>query len=330
MTILLSHNTARRYWEYVGASGKRGMVDGDPVLRAASGRKSAIEHCGIDLLGESGQRPVWLEPPIDLMVPDANSRGRLSYVTNHVCSPTLPPMSVKRIGTDAYVTSPELTFLNLGQALEVPALAQYAMELCGGYAMTPWAKMGFEPRAPLCTVRKLRDFVSGRETMYGLRRASAAIDLAGEDSRSPAETFLYLLLCLPRSMFGYGLPRPLLNQRIDISRSAQYRLGTEYLVVDLLFLDEKLVIEYDSRTFHNAPAKLDHDDDRREVLQDMGYEVVVVRAERLSSYGRFDNLVRYTIGRKLGIDVPLLSPRFVRGVQNLREDLWLSGGSSGS
>ncbi|MGN0076255.1 MAG: DUF559 domain-containing protein, partial [Parafannyhessea sp.] len=155
----------------------------------------------------------------------------------------------------------------------------------------------------------------------GCKRALEALRIAGEGSRSPAETLLYLLLCIPRSMFGYGLPKPLLNRRIDISRDAQMRLRTEYVVVDLLFEDERLVVEYDSRSFHNSPVKLDHDDDRREVLQDMGYEVVVVRAERLSNYRWFDDLVRFTIGKRLGIDVPPMDSRFVRGVQNLRDDL---------
>ncbi|MCH4083636.1 MAG: endonuclease domain-containing protein [Olsenella sp.] len=321
MTILLSHNTARRYWEYVGASGKRGMVDGDPVLRAASGRKSAIERCGIDLLGESGQRPVWLEPPIDLMVPTDGRRGRLQYASNHMCAARLPPASVKRVGPDAYVTCPELTFINLGKTLGIPALVQYAMELCGGYALTPWSEMGFEPRSPLCAVERLDKFVRACEGIHGSRRAAAALGLASEGARSPAEVLLYLFLSLPRSMFGYGLPRPLLNQRIEIDRDAQLRLGAEYLVVDLLFADQKLVIEYDSRAFHNTPTRLDHDDDRREVLQEMGYDVVVVRAERLANYRRFDNLVRFTIGKKLGIEVPALDSRFVRGILNLRDDL---------
>lgn len=197
MTILFSHNTARRYWEFVGVSGRRGTVGGDSVLREASGRKSAIERCGI----------------------------------------------------------------------------------------------------------------------------------AGEGSRSPAETMLYLLLSVPREMFGYGLPRPLLNQRIDLAPTAQMRLRQEYLLVDLLFPDERLVVEYDSRAFHNAQAKLNRDDDRREVLQDMGYEVVVVRAERLSNFRRFDDLVRFTIGKRLGIEVPPMDPRFARGVQNLREDLALASGA---
>ncbi|RRF89631.1 MAG: DUF559 domain-containing protein [Coriobacteriaceae bacterium] len=321
MTILLSHNTARRYWEFVGAAGKRGLVDGDPVLRAASSRRTAIERCGANLLGDCDERPIWLEQPVDLMVPSGDVRGRLRSVNEHVCSSRLPHSSVCRIGSDLYVTSPELTFVNLGRSMKTSTLSAYAMELCGGYAMTPWTQRGFELRAPLSTSEELGCFTRGCGGMHGCKRALEALRIAGEGSRSPAETLLYLLLCIPRSMFGYGLPKPLLNRRIDISRDAQMRLRTEYVVVDLLFEDERLVVEYDSRSFHNSPVKLDHDDDRREVLQDMGYEVVVVRAERLSNYRWFDDLVRFTIGKRLGIDVPPMDSRFVRGVQNLRDDL---------
>ena len=248
-------------------------------------------------------------------------------MSNHVCAAELPPSSVSRIAEDAYVTCPELTFVNLGKTLGVPALAEYAMELCGRYAVTPWCERGLEPRAPLCDARGLEEFARGCGGVHGMRRAIEAMGIAGEGSRSPAETMLYLLLSMPREMFGYGLPRPLLNQRIDLSQTAQTRLRKEYLLVDLLFADEKLVVEYDSRAFHNAPAKLDRDDDRREVLQDMGYEVVVVRAERLSNFRRFDDLVRFTIGKRLGIEVPPMDPRFARGVQNLREDLALASGA---
>jgi hypothetical protein len=321
MTILLSHNTARRYWEYVGAAGKRRMVDGEAVLRAASSRRDAIEGCGIDLLGDGGGRPVWLEQPVDLMVPTGNVRGRLRCVNEHVCSSGLPRSSVHCIGSNIYVTSPELTFVNLGRSLGAPALSAYAMELCGGYALTPWTQRGFEPRAPLNAFEELERFVHGCKRMHGCKRAHEALRISGVGSRSPAETLMYLLFSMPRSMFGYGLPKPLLNERIDISSEAQMRLRTEYVVVDMLFEKGRLVVEYDSRSFHNTPAKLDHDDDRREVLQDMGYEVVVVRAERLSNYRRFDDLVRFTIGKRLGIDVPPMDSRFTRGVLNLRDDL---------
>ena len=327
MTILFSHNTARRYWEFVGVSGRHGVVGGDSVLRKASGRKSAIERCGIDLPGDEGRGPEWLARPVDLMVPTAGSRSKDPAVSNHVCAAGLPPSSVNRIAEDAYVTSPELTFVNLGRTLGVPALAEYAMELCGRYAVTPWRECGFEPRASLCDACGFEEFARGCGGVHGMRRAIEAMGIAGEGSRSPAETTIYLLLSMPREMFGYGLPRPLLNQRIDLAPTAQTRLRREYLLVDLLFADERLVVEYDSRAFHNAPAKLDSDDDRREVLQDMGYEVVVVRAGRLWNFRRFDDLVRFTIGKRLGIEVPPMDPRFARGVQNLREDLALASGA---
>lgn len=329
MTILFSHNTARRYWGCTGAAGGLGAVDGDAVLGEASAMKSAIKECWDGLLDDDAREPEWLARPIDLMVPTAGRRSRDPAVCNHVCSAGLPPSSVTRIAEGAYVTNPELTFVNLGRTLGVPALTEYAMELCGRYAVTPWSEGGFEPRAPLCDTRGLEEFARGCVGIHGVRRAIRAVGIAGEGSRSPAETMLYLLLCLPRSMFGYGLPKPLLNQRIDLPRTAQARLRKEYLLVDLLFSDEGLVVEYDSNAFHDTPAKLDRDDDRRAVLQDMGYKVVIVRAERLASYGRFDDLVRFTIGKRLGVEVPPMDARFARGVQNLREDLGQASGACG-
>lgn len=321
MAILLSHETARSYWAHEGVSGRRAPTLGNAVLDAAAGNRSDVSGCGVDLLDECGKRPEWLGSPVDLLLPSREKRGRVSGVRYHVCFSQIPPGSVTRVADDVYVTSPELTFVQLGRAGSVPFLAQYAMELCGGYALTPWGQHGFEPRAPLCDLAGLGRFVGSCGSMQGARKAAEALRLAGERSMSPAETRLFLMLTLPRRLYGYGLPRPQLNQIIDIPPDAQRRLGTDYLVVDLLFPGHGLVVEYDSRAFHGTPARLDHDDDRREVLQDMGYDVVVVRAERLENHRRFDGLVRQTIARRLRLEVPPMDARFARGVQNLRDDL---------
>lgn len=321
MSIILSHNTARSFWAHEGVSQRRVPTVGTAALQSASGNRPDVDGCGIDLLGDSHTRPEWIGSPVDLLLPSREKRSSVPGVHYHVCSLEIPSGSLSRVARDVCVTSPELTFVQLGRMESVPVLTQYAMELCGGYALAPWSQAGFEPRAPLCSPASLRRFVDACAGMPGAHKASEALRLMGERSMSPAETRLFLLLTLPRRLYGYGLPRPLLNQRIDIPPDAQRRLCSEYLVVDLLFREHRLVVEYDSRTFHGTVARLDHDDDRREVLQEMGYDVVVVRAERLENYRRFDALVRQTIARRLGIEVPPMDARFVRGVQNLRDDL---------
>lgn len=321
MTILLSHESARSYWAYEGASGRRAPTLGNAALQSAAGNKADVDACSIDLLDQSGRRPEWLGSPIDLLLPSRQRRGSVAGVRYHVCSLEIQPGSLTQVARDVCVTSPELTFVQLGRMESVPVLTQYAMELCGGYALTPWSQSGFVPRAPLCSPECLGRFVDACTGVPGVQKATEALRLMGERSMSPAETRLFLLLTLPQRLFGYGLPQPLLNQRMDIPPDARLRLGSDYPIVDLLFREHRLVVEYDSRTFHGTVARLDHDDDRREVLQDMGYDVVVVRAECLENYRRFDPLVRQTIARRLGIEVPPMDARFVRGVQNLREDL---------
>lgn len=321
MTILLSHESARSYWAHEGLSGRRAPTLGNAALQSAAGNKADVGACGIDLLNQFGKRPEWLGRPVDLLLPSRQRRGSVAGVRYHVCSLEIPPGSLARVARDVCVTSPELTFVQLGRMESVPVITQYAMELCGGYALAPWSQTGFVPRAPLCSPEGLGWFVDACTGMPGVHKAAEALWLMGERSMSPAETRLFLLLTLPRRLFGYGLPRPLLNQRIEIPPDAQLRLGCDYLIVDFLFREHRLVVEYDSRTFHGTVARLDHDDDRREVLQDMGYDVVVVRAERLENHRRFDALVRQTIARRLGIEVPPMDARFVRGVQNLRDDL---------
>lgn len=239
----------------------------------------------------------------------------------HSCSGAIPGDAVVRVGQNLYVTSPELTFVQLGQQLTTPELAQYAMELCGGYALAPWTAAGFLPRTPLSNMKRLNNFINENKSIRGGTQAREALHLAAAGSASPAETRLFLLLTLPRSLFGYGLVRPALNARLDIFPEAQRRLGVEYLVPDLLFPAHKQIVEYDSQQFHNEASKLDSDDDRREILASMGYGVSVVRARRLEDYRRFDSWVHYTLAPQLGIRLPPSDARFLRGTLNLRDDL---------
>lgn len=66
------------------------------------------------------------------------------------------------------------------------------------------------------------------------------------------ETALYLLLCLPRKLGGYGFPKPVLNRRIAVGKRFQSITGRRFFVPDLFWKDAGLDVEYDSDEFHDA------------------------------------------------------------------------------
>lgn len=326
MAILLSHNTARWYWRYfgfpTGGAPTSARVNASRLyLDDMCATRRGVERCFPGLLGGRRERPVWLARPIDLLVAPGSSHPANSDMRAHVCRMPLAPGCVVRVAEDVYVTSPEFTFLQLGRQLSVGALVQYAMELCGSFVVAPWSSPGFLPQVVFSSVEGLDGFVDEHSRFQGSARAHEALKYAAPGAASPAEVRLYLLLTLPRKLYGYGLPRPILNARLDIPSTSQRKLHANYLRPDLLFSDSRQIVEYDSQQFHNHAGRLDYDDDRREVLEQMGYGVSVVRARRLEDYRSFDEWVRDILAPRLGVEVPPSNAAFLRCIQNLRDEL---------
>ena len=89
---------------------------------------------------------------------------------------------------------------------------------------------------------------------------------------SPMESRLRMLLVLA------GLPEPEVNV---ILRSPE---GDWFMRFDLCLRQLKLIIEYDGRQHADSPAQWKRDSRRREVLDQMGWRLIVIHAE-----GIYDN-----------------------------------------
>lgn len=108
--------------------------------------------------------------------------------------------------------------------------------------------------------RMHRRFLGGR----GSKRRRLAVDLADERAESPRESELRVLL------IQSGLPVPQSNVEIfDGSRFVAR--------VDLLYPDERLIIEYDG-DHHRDPHQWSRDQSRRAELESLGYRMTVVTA----------------------------------------------------
>ena len=70
------------------------------------------------------------------------------------------------------------------------------------------------------------------------------------------ETALYLLLCLPRKLGGYGLPRPTLNAKRKVTALAGSFTLSRTLVPDLFWSSAMFDMEYDSEEFHASAEAL--------------------------------------------------------------------------
>ena len=107
----------------------------------------------------------------------------------------------------------------------------------------------------------MRAYLATRAGCRGVRRVSAALDLAGELSRSPNETRMRLVWVLDA-----GLPAPRVNQPV-FDRGGRL-LG----IVDLLDVEAGLVGEYDGAD-HRGAARHAGDVGREDELRRAGLEV---------------------------------------------------------
>lgn len=317
MPIYISHSSAQSLWRSTHA---RDYV-----------RRPRVEDCLPENLPHS-YRTLFsqgilstpelrsLPRPIDILVAKDSERLYGQQIRNHVWMRKIPEWSFVAIGPYVRLSTPEFTYLQMASILSVPRLAAYACEITGGYSLNQGAR-SFHARPPLTDLSALGEYVSECAGVRGVRPARKALSYAVEGFRSPAETSLALLLTLPPRLGGYGLPPCHANYRIDLTESWERYLRTPYLLADLAWPAEKLVMEYDSDMIHGEPSVRDHDDDRKSALEAMGYTVITIRSQRLMDPTKLDNIVRQRIAPLLGVTPPHRTGLFAQRSDDLRSQL---------
>ncbi len=121
--------------------------------------------------------------------------------------------------------------------------------------------MDMAAAADLTSVRRMRAYVGGKAGWQGVELVRRALDLADENSRSPAESRLRLVWVLDA-----GCPPPLSNREV-------FTLGGRLLgVADLLDPVAGVVGEYDGED-HAGAGRRSRDADRDSAFRDHGLEV---------------------------------------------------------
>ena len=175
-----------------------------------------------------------------------------------------------------------------------------AFELCGTYRLG--GLLGFEKADPLTSTKRLNWFASGVQGARGVNRLRCVAARALGGSASPMETALAMLLSLPCSLGGYGLPSPRLNARIDVASKNELNQSKRYYVADLYWPEARFAIEYDSDQWHVGPERIGQDAARRNALLFQGIDVVTVCSQQIMSESRMDDVARIA-ARALGRSV---------------------------
>lgn len=343
MKIVFGHTWGIWWW--------RTTPDHTRVLDCVAGFRDAHDLTGnlgvlkvagaSDVLELGKTRGIPADVPLDVVVSPGETHRTTKSVLRHPSKVDYGPGTLCKIGNGMFVLTPEVCFCQvagviattlkgrLDQHLYVVVLARLGIELCGSYSLST-SRRGFVDREPLTSVSRLLATAYELHDSYGKGRVWEALRWIVDGSRSPKETDLYLILCLPATLGGFALPRPILNHAIDV-RSVREGFFARWptCTVDLYWPYAHLVVEYDSKTNHEdlGEEKVAADAARAAALEDLGYTVVTVRTSDLYDDSRLRNKAE-DIAAALNVEMPDTNDEFLEMHGKLvnmllRHDRWI-------
>lgn len=248
--------------------------------------------------------------PMHVMVAERSQHVHSKSLETHLWSGELPSGSFINLGNGIYLPTPAFLFLQLAVIRDELALTQIGLELCGHYSM--WRLPG--PRAsvsqldefaeptyflrPALGVQQLTAFLERMVNVRGHVRACAAAKRVLDHSASPMESAVYLLLCLPRSKGGRGLPSPVLNARVNVNTSE----GTVQRYPDLFWpraSGNSVDVEYQSDLGHQGEANRHRDSRRAIELEGENVSVLHLTSAQImdsDGFNEFANSLRRMLG----------------------------------
>ena len=244
-----------------------------------------------------------LSKPLHLLVSSDDNSHSCKRVVRHVTRVKQPRDAFVRIGEEVYVSSPELLPFQMARICSVCEEALLMSELCGRYAITPQAVEGMEQRRCTLTTRaELRDFLSRRESGYGVRTVREALKLSCDDSGSPFESKLALRFRGEPNRGGYQLDFVSMNEEISLRPIGDALDAKQIRKPDILFLAPPsagpessmpfrgIAVDYKGKV-HDDPRVAAADDTRRNELLAHGIKTYEIRKCHYDDIGYMDDFV---------------------------------------
>jgi len=301
MKLFLTHKSALEYWRLHGLAQdglknrqRRTTVPSDPP---DSSTLRDVKTWGLSL-------------PLDITVGTMDARRISRSIHSHLLGGSLPEGCIVYVGDGLFVSSPELCFFQMATELPIVKLIELGFELCGSYSLPapgitgtdPSIAKGFYNRPPLTSIRKLTTFLDQMVGMKGRKRALQASQFIADNSASPMETVLVMLLSLPNRLGGYHLPKPELNAHVVPAKSARHLTRKAYYSLDLFWPDVNVTAEYDSDMFHTGAERIAKDSKRRNDLASIGIEVITITSQQIRNPMEFEKSVKQlasSMGKRL-------------------------------
>lgn len=277
MEAVISHKTALEYWRMAGLYG---------ILEPRSSNRIKIpvsfDTRQVGYLANEGLLSL---PLHGLTNVKHKSTG---IAVSHYRPTPLPKGSLCKITDNLFITSPELTLVEMVCDLPFAQGVALICEFCGLYSINPARNGELFSRQPLTTINQFKAFLDKAQGLRGLHTARIAANFAFDHSRSPRETAASLLLSLKPKRGGYALEKPNVNSHITLDKKTQNITGVTQLEPDLLWPEQKVCLEYDSASFHGDDLQLTIDAQRKNALQSAGYQVVTLTSAQISNVSQMD------------------------------------------
>ncbi|MBO4835743.1 MAG: hypothetical protein J5483_06490 [Lachnospiraceae bacterium] len=247
-----------------------------------------------------------LSLPLHIMVNKPDNRRHTRYCHTYLRPKKLSEDSFVQLSDSVYISSPELCFLQVTQIFPLSKLVEIANDLCALYLLDKTAVMGQTSRDPLVQVNNIKEYLCRVKSLPGVKLARQAISYALDCSGSPMESKLSAVAMPPLSQGGYALLRPELNLDISLTDEAASFLGRDTCCCDLVWEDQKVVVEYDSNLTHLSQNQHAYDKRKATALSMSGYRGFYITASNLRSFQdieiTFRNL-RKILGQRADNDV---------------------------
>lgn len=217
-----------------------------------------------------------------LLVSTPAARSENPACSCHVWSGRIPSGSFLALGDGVYANSPEFLFMQMATKLDFAEAVAFGFELCGTYFITEAVGRGFMASVPrLATASRIRAFLDKMEGCYGVRKARKVLAWVLDDSASPMETALAMLVGLPKSRGGRGLSGLQLNREFPLTREWRRRLGRQSFKPDLFFPSRRVAVEYYGFEDHHLRENREYDELRRGIMEYLGIRVLTVTKQQL-------------------------------------------------
>lgn len=249
--------------------------------------------------------------PVHFLAPSKRVRCRAAGVIERRLLRDVPEGSFRvcdRSHGQVLLPSPELHLLLRASELDALDLALLVCEYCGTYWTRPDLRRGLVKRPqPMTSRARILEYLDRvPRGVRGVARLRQAVDLGFDGSASPRESGLALLQTYRDGDAGFGLPRPVLNERVELSRAAQAYARWPEATPDERWPGTMVCAEYESDLDHGggddprALQKRKRDENRRRALEEDGFTVEAIFADDLRDVAAVERLMK-RLARDLGV-----------------------------